>query len=383
MEDIAPKLIQLVTDEFRREYETSNRIQNLLEKVKQKTATYAEAQEYAIEVSRLIGSAYEKHISSAVLPDGKMYYNIASRLIPSSLDENYKLVSQYAADVQTALNKKANIGLKTQVAELDQDRVDGLVELASNAEQYDDVSKQLQSAYENFSQHIVDETIRKNAEFHYNAGMKPKIIRKAESKCCKWCRALAGEFNYPDVPDDIYRRHENCRCTVEYDPADGKGTRQNVYTKKWTEPKTGGKIGTEEASGAASGAKKTPGWEKRHADRYYEEIRNRAPYSDAEKIAGYVTDLTAEQIEDIRQHLFIREQPRSDGHFRFDSDYDIAQAWQRLVSGKDLHPSDRILLMHEYEELTIMRNTGCSYEEAHEKANKRYNWWEEFLKEGG
>ena len=232
MEDIAPKLIQLVTDEFRREYEVSNRIQNLLEKVKRKTATYAEAQEYAIEVSRLIGSAYEKHISSAVLPDGWMYYNIASRLIPSSLDENHKLVSQYAADVQTAQNKKANISLKTQVAELDQDRVDGLVELVSNAEQYDDVSKQLQSAYENFSQHIVDETIRKNAEFHYNAGMKPKIVRKAESKCCKWCRALAGEFDYPDVPDDIYRRHENCRCTVEYDPGDGR--RQNVHTKKWT-----------------------------------------------------------------------------------------------------------------------------------------------------
>ena len=236
MEDIAPQLIQLVTEEFKRSYESNKQIQSLLEKVKHKTATYAEAQDYAIEVSRLIGSAYEKHISSAVLPDGRMYYNIASRLIPSSLDENHKLVAQYAADVQTALNKKANIGLKTQVAELDQDRVDGLVELGSNAEQYDDVSKQLQLAYENFSQHIVDETIRKNAEFHYNAGMKPKIIRKAESKCCKWCRALAGEFDYPDVPDDIYSRHENCRCTVEYDPADGKRTRQNVHTREWTDP---------------------------------------------------------------------------------------------------------------------------------------------------
>lgn len=27
---------------------------------------------------------------------------------------------------------------------------------------------------------------------------------------------------YPDVPPDVYRRHERCRCTVLYDPADGK-----------------------------------------------------------------------------------------------------------------------------------------------------------------
>lgn len=232
MEDITPQLIQQVTEEFRRLYAASGRVQQLLEKVKQKTATYAEAQQYAIEVSRLIGNAYEKYISSATLPDGKMYYNIASRLLPETLDENHKLVSQYAANVQAALNKKANIGLKVQTAELDQDRVDGLVELVSNADRYDDVSEKLISAFENFNQHIVDETIRRNAEFQYNYGMNPKVIRKAESKCCKWCRSLAGEFDYPDVPDDFYRRHERCRCTVEYDPGDGR--RQNVHTKKWT-----------------------------------------------------------------------------------------------------------------------------------------------------
>ena len=233
MEDITPQLIQQITEEFRRTYAASVRIQELLGKVKQKTATYAEAQQYAIEVSRLIGNAYEKYISSATLPDGKMYYNIASRLIPETLDENHKLVSEYAADVQAALNKKANIGLKVQTAELDKDRVDGLVEMASNADQYDDVSGKLISAFENFSQHIVDETIQRNAEFQYNSGMKPKIYRKAEWKCCEWCQMLAGEYDYPDVPDDLYRRHERCRCTVEYDPGDGR--RQNVHTKKWTD----------------------------------------------------------------------------------------------------------------------------------------------------
>lgn len=235
MEDIVPGLIEAVTDEFHRMYDGNSKIQRLLDKVKGGTATYAEAQEYAIEVSQIIGDAYRKHISSAVLPDGRMYYNIAQRLIPATLDENHELVSGYAVNVQQALNKKAGIGLKAQSAEVNQDRVDGLVDLASNEELYDDVSDQLLTAFENFSQNVVDETIKRNADFHYRSGLSPKIIRRAERKCCAWCRGLAGVHEYPDCDKEIYRRHENCRCTVLYDPADGKKSVQNVHSRKWVD----------------------------------------------------------------------------------------------------------------------------------------------------
>ena len=235
MEDIAPALIADVTDEFHRLYEKSDRIRYLLEKVREGTATYAEAQQYSLEVSRLIGAAYEKHVSSAVLPDGRMYYNISSRLIPATLDENYKAVSDYAVKVQKKLNENARIGIAAKAAEKDADRVEGLVNLASSADQYDDVAGQLQTAFENYSQSIVDKTIQANASLQYRAGLSPKIIRRAERKCCRWCSDLAGEYEYPGVPDDVYRRHENCRCTVLYDPADGKRRRQNVHTKRWTD----------------------------------------------------------------------------------------------------------------------------------------------------
>ena len=233
MEDVAPALITDVIDEFHRLYEESDKIRVLLGKVKEGAATFAEAQQYSLEVSRLIGVAYEKHISSAVLPDGRMYYNIASRLIPDTLDENYKAVSDYAVELLKKLNENARNGLKAKAAEKDADRINGLVNLASSAEQYDDVSEKLLTAFENFSQSIVDKTIQTNADLHYRAGLTPKIIRKSERKCCEWCANLAGEYDYPtDMPDDVFRRHENCRCTVEYDP--GSGKRQNVHTKGWT-----------------------------------------------------------------------------------------------------------------------------------------------------
>lgn len=245
MEDITPGLIESVTDEFHRLYDGSAKIKALLEKVKAGTATYAEAQEYSLEVSRLIGAAYEKHISPAVLPDGKMYYNIASRLIPATLDENHSLVAEYAAKVQKALNEKAKIGLTAQKAPLDSDRVDGLVELAAG-EEYAKVEPQLLTAFDGFCQSIVDETIRRNADLHHKVGLSPKIIRRSTGKCCDWCRALVGIHPYP-VEREIYQRHANCRCTVLYDPADGSKSMQNVHSKEWTNTKGSANIKIQEA----------------------------------------------------------------------------------------------------------------------------------------
>lgn len=247
MEDIVPQLLEAIVKDFRSSYESSAKVQTLLKKVKDKTATYAQAQEYALEVSRLIGRAYEKNVSSEVLPDGRMYYNIASRLIPESLDENYRLVAQYAVSVQKNLNEKAGIGLKEQEPEKNEDRIRGIVEVAANAEQYDDVAGVLSEIFENFCQNVVDETIKANVDFQGRAGLVPKIIRKAERKCCDWCQGLAGEYRYPDVPEDVYRRHERCRCQVDYDP--GSGKRQNVHTKQWKTDQNSAKMEAQKVLG--------------------------------------------------------------------------------------------------------------------------------------
>lgn len=135
------------------------------------------------------------------------------------------------------------------------------------------------------------------------------------------------------------------------------------------------------STGGYSGAKKTTGWQDRHARRYYEEVRSRKSGVDAEKIAKY-TDFTKEQVEDIRQHMFIREQPLENGTrmARFEPDYDQAQAWQRLTEGKGTE-NDILLLKHEYLELTEMREKGYNYDEAHAVANAVYDWWSAVIKQ--
>ena len=160
-----------------------------------------------------------------------MYFNIAERILNGTMKENYNLVSNYSTEVQEALNSTAGMGLKAVKPPLNQDRVDGIVFRVSSAEDFDDIKWILDEPIIIFSQSIVDEFIKLNVEFHNDIGLSPKIIRREAGGCCDWCRELVGEYQYPDVPDDIYRRHRYCRCTVDYYPGDGR--RQNVHSKKW------------------------------------------------------------------------------------------------------------------------------------------------------
>ena len=80
-----------------------------------------------------------------------------------------------------------------------------------------------------------DDHIRHNADKRFRAGMGPKIVRTAAFNCCSWCSSLAGTYDYEDVRDtgnDVFRRHERCKCIVDY-VCDGKS--QAVWSKKYFE----------------------------------------------------------------------------------------------------------------------------------------------------
>lgn len=132
------------------------------------------------------------------------------------------------------------------------------------------------------------------------------------------------------------------------------------------------------STGAMSGAKKTPGWKDRHAELEYAAIRKRT--TDCEKIANNV-GFSVKDIEIVKEHMFIEKHKFRDGTFkRFDADYEQVQAWDRLFHGQH-REIDILLLRHELEESKIMTERGLVYEDAHELANKRYNWWAGYLKE--
>ena len=149
------------------------------------------------------------------------------------LEQDYALVADAAATVQQQLNEAAGLGLLAQHAELDEARIDGLLNKVCATEHYEDAVWLLDEPVRTFSRMAVDDTLKANVQFQGRAGLHPRVVRRTTGSCCEWCSRLAGTYDYPHVPADVYRRHERCHCKVEYDPGDGR--RQNVWDKKWTE----------------------------------------------------------------------------------------------------------------------------------------------------
>lgn len=234
MKDIAPELLEKIKVQFQEDYKSNKKIQKLLEKLKNKKATYQEANDFALQLGDILSKAFRDNLSSSVLPDGRMYFNIAEKIINDTLHNNYLEISSYAAETQSIMNKQAGLSIKGIRSEINQDRIDGIINRVSSEENFDKIKWILDEPVVNFSQSIVDDTIKKNADTHYKLGLKPKIVRKESGSCCDWCKEVVGVYEYPKVPKGVYRRHRYCRCTVDYHPGDGK--RQNIWTKEWKDP---------------------------------------------------------------------------------------------------------------------------------------------------
>lgn len=202
------------------------------DKIRFGTATYHEAHQYSVDIGQILAEVFQENLSSDMLPHGRMYYNIAQKVIDPMMVENFNLVAENTVQIQELLNNRAGISIAGQYPTLNQDRIDGLIQRLADEEVFDNIKWILGDPIVNFSQSIVDDTLKANADFHYKSGLNPKIRRTVSGhKPCEWCRKIAGVYDYPVSNMDVYRRHKKCRCETEYDPGDGKT--QNVWDKTW------------------------------------------------------------------------------------------------------------------------------------------------------
>ncbi len=240
--DIVPGLLESIETQFDQRTYDSKKLKHALSLLKTKKATYLDANDFAIEVGEILADVLSTNITAKILPDGKMYFNVADRIMNSTMQKNYDLISGFAGDIQTELNHAAGLKIKSQSAPLNQDRIDGIINRVASTENFDDIKWILKEPIVNFSQSVIDDMIQTNVEFQAKSGLHPKITRRVVGRACKWCKSLAGSFEYSQTPDDIYRRHENCRCTVDYDP--GSGKKQDVWSKQWRDLNKADKIET-------------------------------------------------------------------------------------------------------------------------------------------
>lgn len=229
-QDIVPVLNEQIQSSFKNYCLKDRRLTQISKRIRDGTANQIDAHDYAEHLGENLSRALVANLTADNLPNGTLYYNIAQRTVIPSLEETYSLVNDISADIQAIADKKAKIGLGAVRADFPISRINGLIDkMTADNIVLDQAIKWLGEPIINNSEAFFDDFVKANAEFRTNVGLKATITRTVVSGCCKWCEDLAGTYDYDSAPDEIYARHEFCRCSVTYQ---SRKTSQNVWTKK-------------------------------------------------------------------------------------------------------------------------------------------------------
>lgn len=233
MADIAPDMLEAIRAQFSYRMQTDPLIKQLGDVFAAGGGTYEQVNEFAIRTGEILSGAYLMYISEAELPGGRMWYNIADKVLRPTLQDNFRVVADAAERVQSSLNAAAGVGLKAIRPLEPADRIQNLIQKISDYEHFGDGEWLLQEPIVNLSQSVVDDAIKRNLDFQGGVGMKARVKRMVVGGCCDWCRAVAGDYEYPDVPAEVWQRHERCRCIIDYTPRKGGTERLRGTGRSW------------------------------------------------------------------------------------------------------------------------------------------------------
>lgn len=233
-------VIENIINHFDKGFKQSDKIKTALEVLKENKATFKNANDLAMEVGNILSNVFKDTLNSDMLYNKKMYQEMVEKLVNSSLKKAHEVISDYSTSVMENLNKVSKVSGGVVTPSFNQNKANGIVTRLVRDE-FEKVKWILDAPVKTFCQSVVDDTVKVNVKHHARLGLKPVVKRVSSGNCCDWCNKLAGVYDYPDVPKDVYRRHHRCDCVLEYFPGDGK--KQNVWgKKKWKNEEESGKI---------------------------------------------------------------------------------------------------------------------------------------------
>lgn len=200
----------------------------IVKRVQNGTATFKDTAEYAKVLSHILG----RELSAAVL-------NLSDResIVSKLLRDCYDDINSVCAEVQKTNDEAMGLHLKPQKANYPAERVQQFSHSLIDPTVKDSVIKRrARAGSETITKSFHDDFIKKNAQFRTDVGLKCYIIRIG-TKCCDWCTEVAGKYEMGDQPDGIFRRHDNCDCTIIYDGQvlRGKQNANGSRSKTWEE----------------------------------------------------------------------------------------------------------------------------------------------------
>lgn len=232
MADIVPALQEGIETSFRTRMASDRRARGVASRIRDGTATFVDGRQYAESTGDALAYALRKNLTPEALPNGTLYYNIATRTVTPALRNNYELVNEIAEQIQELQDSAIGIGLRATRADFPEERVAGLIDkMTAEGQAWERLVYWMGEPIVNNSEAFMDDFVRDNARFRQQAGLAATISRILAPGCCDWCADVAGRgtYDYGKQPDDFFRRHEFCRCTVTYQTG---RTSQNVWSRR-------------------------------------------------------------------------------------------------------------------------------------------------------
>ena len=201
------------------------------EKIRNNKANFNDTAKYSEIVSNYLAKVLQENVGNISSPMGKEY------VCKELLNAYYSTINDVLGKVQVSVDNQNNIHIRPQQAPFPAERVEQIAHSLEDATVPEEIIKRRSgSSVANVAKSFHDDFIKENADFRSKSGLKCYITRHSSGNCCKWCSAIAGKYSYKDAPHDVFRRHDNCNCTVTYE--NGK-QRQNVWSKeKWQAKET-------------------------------------------------------------------------------------------------------------------------------------------------
>ncbi|MCR5479803.1 MAG: cell envelope integrity protein TolA [Ruminococcus sp.] len=211
-------------EELNERLNNDRRLTAIMDKISKGTATFKDSAEYSQIVADHMGDVISKNIGNIKIPMGK------EMVCKELLRDHYDLINGVFGDVQVSVDEKMGIHIKPVKPAYPTERVDSWAHsLEDPTVEQSVIERRAASGSENIGNSMHDNCIEENAKLHDKAGLDTYLVRDAGGGCCAWCAAIAGRYRYADAPDDVFRRHDNCTCTVTYECG---RKRQDVWSKK-------------------------------------------------------------------------------------------------------------------------------------------------------
>lgn len=204
-------------------------------KIRSGKATYEDTAAYSARAGKMIGALFSRRLPE--IPPEEREQLCVDLLHDQCIDINAAVDA-----AQRYLDERLGIQLAPQHAPFDSERGHQIgSSLRDLSKPVETLQRRARAATETTVKSMHDDRMKTEAKFRSRAGLNCFITRKAVSGCCAWCTAMAGRFEYGEEPDDIYRRHDNCDCTVTFE--NGR-KRQDVWSKReWEAPEPGAGAG--------------------------------------------------------------------------------------------------------------------------------------------